>query len=56
MLCLDVGPSMVDPDNGTPLKTSIKIINQIIQQKVMTQPIMRNVYYMTSADVYREQG
>ncbi|XP_065898118.1 X-ray repair cross-complementing protein 5-like [Dysidea avara] len=37
VLCLDVGPSMVDPDNGTPLKTSIKIINQIIQQKMFTE-------------------
>ena len=25
---------MHDPDNGLPLKTSIKIINQMIQQKV----------------------
>ena len=25
---------MHDPDNGMPLKTSIKIINQMIQQKV----------------------
>ena len=34
VLCLDVSQSMHDPDNGMPLKTSIKIINQIIQQKV----------------------
>lgn len=45
VLCLDVGPSMHDPDNGVPLKTSIKIINQMIQQKVWNMRWLYMLWY-----------